>query len=591
METRLQELEEALRALAYGSADAIVIDGKNGEPAQVVSFENANLPYRVLLDAMAEGAAALTPDSEILYANPALCYLLGKSSPADVIGLKLYDIFPEQCAGSLRTLLDTANHHKVSAEFDCLDTEGELHPAMLSLSPIQNSGSTVGVVALIVDTAEHKKAMQHIQFLAHHDPLTGLPNRTLLADRCQQAIAEAERRNTQVAMLFIDLDRFKTVNDSLGHMVGDAILGTSARRIQSQIRQEDTVARIGGDEFVVLLPAISEGKDAGTVASKIVSAFLSAIKHHDHDIHISVSIGIAVYPENGTDFFELLRSADTAMYQAKKQGKSRYVFASAEMNKLLSYQFNIEQSFREALDLGEFVPYYQPRACISSGKIIGAEALVRWKKPNGELISPASFIPISEETGLIDALGKRMLEMVCQQIQKWKQLKLPIVPVSVNVSAIQLRSDDFIAHFKATTKAYDIQPYEVEVEITESSLIQEGNLPLLKLQELRAIGHKILLDDFGTGFSSLSYVSKLPFDTIKVAQEFMRYQSNEQKQIEVILRAIVALAEGLQKNVMVEGIETADQLEIVANLGFDEYQGYYFSKPLSAESFEKLIQP
>jgi EAL domain-containing protein (putative c-di-GMP-specific phosphodiesterase class I) len=259
------------------------------------------------------------------------------------------------------------------------------------------------------------------------------------------------------------------------------------------------------------------------------------------------------------------------------------------MNKLLSYQFNIEQSFREALDLGEFIAYFQPRASISTGKIIGAEALVRWKKPNGELISPANFIPISEETGLIDPLGKKMLEMVCSQIQKWKQLNLTIVPVSVNVSAIQLRSDNFIAHFKATTKAYGIQPHELEVEITESSLIQEGNSPLLKLQELRTIGHKVLLDDFGTGFSSLSYISKLPFDTIKVAQEFMRHQSKEQKQIEVILRAIVALAKGLQKNVMVEGIETADQLKIVANLGFDEYQGYYFSKPLSAENFEKLI--
>ncbi|HQS37375.1 MAG: hypothetical protein B7Y16_03835 [Methylotenera sp. 24-45-7] len=589
MNTRLHELEEALRALAYGSADAVVITGEAGEPPQIISFENANLPYRILIDTMSEGAAALTPDSEILYANPALCHLLGKTSPAEIVGMKLYDIFPDQCAGALRTLLASVGNKKVAAEFDCLDQGGELQPAMLSLSPIINRGNTIGVMALIVDTTEHKKAMQHIQFLAHHDPLTGLPNRSLLADRCKQAIAEARRRNTQVGLLFIDLDRFKTVNDTLGHIVGDSILESTARKLQNQIRQEDTLARIGGDEFIVLLPALPDGKDASVVASKIVNAFLTPMSNAGQEIHISTSVGIAIYPENGNDFFELLKSADAAMYQAKKQGKSRYVFASAEMNSLLSYQFTVEQSFRDALLHHEFVAYYQPRVSIATGKIIGAEALVRWKKHDGEIISPANFIPIAEETGLIDPLGRQMLEMVCSQIQQWKLLNIPIFPISVNVSAVQLRADDFIAHFTATTQQYGVSPTELEIEITESNLIQEGITPLLKLEELRKIGHRILLDDFGTGFSSLSYISKLPFDTIKVAQEFMRHQSHEQQQIEFILIAIVALAKGLQKTVMVEGVETIDQLNIVTQLGFEEYQGYFFSKPLCKDSFEKLL--
>lgn len=590
MNNRLEELEEAINALAYGYADAIVIQSKDGKPPKIINFENANLPYRVLLDTMAEGAAALSPNAEILYANPALSYLLGKSSPADIVGMKLYEIFPEQCAGALRTLVDSANRSKVSAELDCLYTDGELHPAMLSLSPIRNNNNTtVGVVALVVDTAEHKKAMQQIQFLAHHDPLTSLPNRTLLADRCQQALVEANRRKSSVAIMFIDLDRFKTINDTLGHMIGDAILKMSASRIQNQIRQEDTLARIGGDEFVVLLPYLSDSKDASTVATKIVNAFLSPFKSEGNDIHISVSVGVAVFPENGDNFFELLKGADAAMYQAKKQGKSRCVFASAEMNSFLSQQFTIEQSFREALERKEFFPYFQPRVSISKGKIIGAEALVRWKKPSGELISPANFIPIAEETGLIDPLGKQMIEMVCCQIQKWKALNLSIVPISVNVSAIQLRADDFISHFKASTQFYGVEPHEIEVEITESSLIQEGNTPLLKLQELRNLGHRILLDDFGTGFSSLSYVSRLPFDTIKVAQEFMRHQSSEKKQFEVIFRAMIALADGLQKSIMVEGIETIEQLTIISEMGFDEYQGYYFSKPLNTEDFQRLM--
>ncbi len=590
MDNRLQELEDALSALAFGNADAIVIPSKDGQPPKVVSFENANLPYRVLLDSMAEGAAALTQNAEILYANPSLCYLLGKSSLDEVIGLRLYDIFPEECGGALRILLNSAKDGKVSAEFDCLDNDGALHPAMLSLAPIQNEGQTVGVVALVVDTAEHKKAMQHIQFLAHHDPLTGLPNRMLLADRCKQAVAESSRRKTQIGLLFIDLDRFKNVNDTLGHMAGDAILQMSAKRIQAQIRQEDTLARIGGDEFVVLLSSLTDGKDASNVAAKIVHAFLSPLQFEANDIHISVSIGIAVCPENGHDFFELLKSADTAMYQAKKQGKSRYVFASLEMNQRLSNQYNIEQALRDALQRKEFIPYYQPRVSISQGKLVGAEALVRWKKASGELISPANFIPIAEETGLIDALGRQMLEMVCQQIQQWKVAKLAIVPVSVNVSALQLRADDFIAHFLTTIATFGIQADELELEITESSLIQEGNAPLIKLQTLRDLGHKILLDDFGTGFSSLSYVSRLPFDTIKVAQEFMRHESSESKQFEVVLRAIIALADGLGKNIMVEGIETIDQVNTIAEMGFDEYQGYYFSKPLPAEAFKDLLK-
>lgn len=590
MNTRVQELESALQALALGYADAIVLEGTDGEPSQVISFENANLPYRILLDTMAEGAAALSMSGEILYANPALCYLLGQVSPSEIVGLKLFDVFPDQCSGALRTLLDSASNNKVTAEFDCLDLKGELHPAMLSLSPIRNKGSTIGVVALVVDTAEHKKAMQHIQFLAHHDPLTGLPNRSLLADRCQQAITEAERRKTPISLLFIDLDRFKIVNDSLGHMVGDEILCASARRIQSQVRQEDTVARIGGDEFVVLLPGITNGTDSAKVASKIINAFLNPMQYADKMIHISASVGIAIYPDNGQDFFGLLKSADAAMYEAKKQGRSRFAFASAEMNKILSEQFGIEQSFRKALDLREFVPFFQPRASISNGKVIGAEALVRWIKPNGEIISPANFIHVAEESGLINLLGRQMLEMVCSYIKIWRARNLPVIPISVNVSAMQLRYEDFVEHFKSVTKAYEIQPNELEIEITESNLIQEGNSPLLKLQEIRNIGHKVLLDDFGTGFSSLSYISKLPFDTLKVAQEFMQHQSNEQEQITVILRAIVALAKGLEKNVMVEGIETLDQLKLIGELGFDEYQGYYFSKPLNPENFAKLME-
>lgn len=590
MNTRIQELESALQALALGHADAIVLDRKNGEPPQVVNFENANLPYRVLLDTMAEGAAALNVSGEILYANPALCHLLGQASPASIVGLKLFDVFPEQCSGALRKLLDSANSNKVTAEFDCLDNNGRLHPAMLSLSPIRNKNLTIGVVALVVDTAEHKKAMQHIQFLAHHDPLTGLPNRSLLADRCQQAISEATRCKKAVAMLFIDLDRFKIVNDSLGHMAGDEVLCASARRIQDQIRLEDTVARIAGDEFVVLLPNCSSGKDSAKVASKIIAAFLNPMQYENIDIHISASIGIALCPENGHDFFELLKSADAAMYEAKKLGRSQFAFATLEMNKLLSEQFGIEQSFREALERKEFVPYFQPRTSISNGKIIGAEALVRWIKPNGEIISPANFIPVAEETGLINLLGRQMIEMVCSNIKKWKDSNLPIVPISVNVSAIQLRHDDFVEHFQSVVQRYDIKPNELEIEITESSLIQEGNSPLIKLQEIRNLGHKVLLDDFGTGFSSLSYLSKLPFDTLKVAQEFMQHQSHEQAQIIVILRAIVALAKGLDKDVIVEGIETFDQLILISELGFAQYQGYYFSKPLNSDTYMELME-
>lgn len=590
MNNRLQELEDAFSALAFGQADAVVIPGKDGEPPRVVSFENANLPYRILLDSMSEGAAALTTNAEILYANPSLCHLLGKSSLEEVIGLELFDIFPEDCRGALKTLLDCTNNGKVTAEFDCLDSNGEIHPAMLSLSPILNNGEAVGVVALVVDTAEHKKAMQHIEFLAHHDPLTALPNRMLLADRCKQAIAEAQRRKNFISLLFIDLDRFKSINDTLGHIAGDAVLQMSAKRIQTQLREEDTLARIGGDEFVVLLPSLIDGKDASNVAAKIVNAFLMPFIFEGHDIHVSASIGIAIFPEDGHNFSELLKGADTAMYHAKKQGKSRYIFASAEINKLLSDKFNIEQSLRDGLERQEFLPYYQPRVSISQGKIVGAEALARWKKASGELVSPANFIPIAEENGLIDKLGRQMLQMVCRQIQQWKTAQLPIVPISVNVSALQLRAEDFIPHFLETSQAYGIHSSELEIEITESSLIQEGNSPLIKLQELRDLGYKVLLDDFGTGFSSLSYVSRLPFDTIKVAQEFMRHESVEFKQFEVVLRAIISLAIGLQKNILVEGIETLEQLHAISDMGFDEYQGYFFSKPLTAQAFESLIR-
>lgn len=459
-----------------------------------------------------------------------------------------------------------------------------------SAAPIHDrSGSITGAVIVFHDVGMSRAITEEMARLAQHDGLTDLPNRMLLTDRLNQAIARSRRNGTRVAVMYLDLDGFKHINDSLGHAVGDKMLQSVAARLVSCVRNSDTVSRLGGDEFVVLLSEISHMADAGITARKILTALIPAHLIDDTHLHITVSIGLSAYPDDGHDAETLIKNADTAMYQAKAAGRNNYRFYTKEMNVRSMERQAIEAELCLALERKELVLHYQPKVSLETGEITGIEALVRWVHPERGLIPPAQFIPVAEDCGLILPIGKWVLREACRQAKEWMDTGLPIVPVSINVSSLEFRSGDFVSGLCAILEETGLDPSYLELELTETVLMQHAESTTSVLRALKSIGVRLAVDDFGTGYSSLSYLKKFPIDTLKMDRSFMRDIRSDTDDA-TIVSAVITMAKSLKKCVIAEGVETEEQINFLRSCGCNQAQGFYFSRALAAEYFSKLLR-
>ncbi len=463
---------------------------------------------------------------------------------------------------------------------------GEAYPEWLSISSIQDDdGHTSHHVAVFHDITEMKRKEEQIEHQAYHDALTGLPNRLLLQDRLGHAIKRAERASSLAAVLFIDLDNFKVINDSLGHAVGDQMLLEVADRFQDAVRTSDTVARLGGDEFVILMDEVSSEDDAIQLAQRLIHTMESPITIENRDLFTTPSIGIAIYPRDGEEAEELIKNADIAMYRAKEQGRNQYNLFTASMTAQALRRLELERDLRHALIAREFFVCYQPKVSVKTGRVVGMEALVRWRKGD-EIVSPMEFIPLAEKTGLISQLGQLVMETAleqCADILAAQELQL-----SVNLSPRQFQEPALVDMLQESLIKYGVIPKRLDVEITETSLVDDVDDAILKLECINKMGISISIDDFGTGYSSLSYVKKLPVHTLKIDQSFVRGLGSDQGD-ESIIKTIIQLARNFEMTVVAEGVETKEQLEILRSFDCDIIQGYYYSKPVEIREFRDYV--
>lgn len=434
-----------------------------------------------------------------------------------------------------------------------------------------------------------QSANDELQRIALLDPLTKLPNRLLLEDRISQAISYCQRNRHMCAVLFVDIDRFKTVNDSLGHYVGDELLRAVGERLRLLIREEDTVSRLGGDEFVIMLGEILQPENAAAVAQKVIESLGHAFRVHAHELYVTASVGIVLYPENGDTAQALITMADAAMYSAKNSGRNNFQFFTAEMNTFFPERLALENDLRHALERREFELHYQPKVDIQKNQVVGMEALLRWRHPEKGLLPPNEFIPLAEETGLIIPIGRWVIEEACVQNKAWQDKGLPKLRVAVNISGVQFRQKDLLASINQALANSGMAPRFLEVEITESVVMQNASETIITLEHLRRAGVHIAIDDFGTGYSSLSYLKRFPMNTLKIDRSFIQDVSEDMDDA-AIVRSIIGLAHNLRLNVVAEGVETKQQLQLLHSLGAAEYQGYYMSKPLPATEFERYLQ-
>jgi diguanylate cyclase (GGDEF)-like protein/PAS domain S-box-containing protein len=459
-----------------------------------------------------------------------------------------------------------------------------------SVAPIHDRrGRVTGAVMVFHDVSTTRALSLRMSYLAQHDSLTDLPNRALLNDRLTQGIALAHRHRQQLAVLFLDVDRFKRVNDSLGHDVGDRLLQSVAQRLLACVRTSDTVSRQGGDEFVILLSDVTRARDAAVIAEKILVA-LSPPHHIDrHILHLTASIGIVLCPDDGTDTQTLLKHADFAMYHAKDRGRNTYQFFKPDMNERALERQSLENGLRHALQRQEFLLHFQPKINLRTEAIVGVEALIRWHHPRHGLVPPAQFVPIAEESGLIVPIGKWVLREACRQARAWQVAGLPLLSIAINISSVELRDAGFVAGVRAILLETGLAPNHLELELTETFLVQDSQSTATVLQSLKETGVQLALDDFGTGFSSLSHLKRFPVDTLKIDQSFVRKLTTDPGDAGIV-SAVISMGRSLHMRVVAEGVETAEQLEFLRRYRCPEGQGYYFSHPVAAEEFVHLLE-
>ena len=535
--------------------------------------------------------AVLVTDSEqrIVSANQAFTLITGYTE-SDAIGKlpAMLNAQPDLALLTAEICQQLNASGQWAGELQFRRKNGDCFPVGASISSVLDLHGTLGHYFLVFsDITERKEAERQIYRLAYYDPLTGLPNRTLFYSLLEQMLSEAHRSRSHGALLFLDLNRFKNINDSFGHTPADAILREVGRRLSSTLRTQDMVSRLGGDEFVIALPDIKRREHAGKVAQKLLAALAEPFFVEHHEVLLSASIGISIFPEDGRDTETLLKNADVAMYRAKKLGSSAHVFYSHEMNLRSLDQLKLEGNLRRAVERGELCLHYQPQLDLGTNRITGAEALLRWYHPEQGMVSPAQFIPLAEETGLIIPIGEWVIDAACRQIRTWIDQGLPPVRIAVNLSTRQ-----FSASLPKTVLGiiarYGIPSDSLELEITESMLMHNADSVVAMMREFGEAGILMALDDFGTGYSSLSYLKRFPIDNLKIDQSFVRGIPADQDD-SAIAHAIISMAKSLRLSVIAEGVETAEQMEFLREAGCDEIQGYYFSRPIPADDFAALL--
>jgi diguanylate cyclase (GGDEF)-like protein/PAS domain S-box-containing protein len=536
-----------------------------------------------------DGVLAFNLQGQLVAANPAMSALTGYST-AELLAMPIEQLVTPEDLGKLRfnfskALRGTSETH----EFTCIKKDKTRFDAGVTMLPYVTNGKISGLHVIVKDISHRKLDERRILYLATHDSLTGLANRDLLNDRMRHAIEQARRLQSQVGVLFMDLNRFKVINDSLGHEKGDILLCTIADRLRSAVREVDTVARLGGDEFVILLENITATDHISTVAKNLLKLVKQPIELEGNILTVSASIGTSIYPQDGSDPATLLKNADMAMYEAKRLGPDTFRSYTAEMKVRVSGQLARESSLRQAIDRGELVLHYQPRMDIARNRLVGVEALVRWDHPEKGLILPANFIPLAEEIGIIDTLGEWVLLSACQQLKTWRDSGLSPLKMSVNVSTIQFRSESLLDTVEEALTDTGLDPSCLELEITESSLMQNLDASFEKLMKVRNLGVSLSIDDFGTGYSSLSYLKRLPIDTLKIDKSFVR-EVPENIDDAAIVSATIAMAHSMNLRVVAEGVTSLEQMRFLESCHCDEMQGFLLCQPLPAAEAELFFK-
>jgi diguanylate cyclase len=509
----------------------------------------------------------------------------------EALGKKLQIIIPEKYREAHQKGMDryiATGEPKVigkTVELEGLRKDGSEFPIELSLASWTEDGN-VFFSSIIRDITVRKRNEAKINQMIYRDPLTGLPNRLLLNDRLAQALDQANNNKQTLGIMFIDLDRFKYINDTLGHAVGDELLIEVAKRVEACVGNVDTVSRQGGDEFIVLMPNTTSD-EVTKKAQKIIEAFSHSVMVNEQELFVTPSIGISMYPGDGRDIETLIKNADTAMYRVKEQGKNNFQFYTPEMNEDVTKKMQLEVGLRKALERNEFHIVYQPQIDVMTGQMIGAEALLRWEHPEWGSISPAEFIPIAEETGLILQIGEWVLRGACLQNKKWQDDGFPQVRVAVNISSRQFQQSDLVERVREILKETGLAPEYLELELTES-IIQDSKYAVAKMQQLKEMGIHLSIDDFGTGYSSLSYLKTFPIHTLKIDRSFTRNIYADPKDASLV-ETIISMAHNLNLKVIAEGVETEEQLQFLQQKQCNEAQGYFFSRPITASAMEAVL--
>ncbi len=576
-----------------------VVPGEGGRPTlqgflfDITDEKRAEEQLRLAGEVFqSSGEAIVITDSDmcIVSVNPAFTTVTGYTAE-DAVGQTPYSLSPGIRSQEREREIWERVWHEGYWQGEIWDRRrnGDVYPKWLAVSVVRDAnGRPVNYIEIFSDVSERKEREERVRHLAHHDFLTDLPNRVLLNDRITQAISLAERNHTQVAVMFLDLDRFKNVNDSLGHTVGDKLLQEVGLRLRGCMRASDTVSRQGGDEFVILMPDMDDAADIARAAQKVLDSVAHPYAIDGHELVSTPSIGISVYPADGRDVESLLKNADAAMYHAKESGRNNYQFFTQDMNTRALERLSLERSLRRAIERGELRLHYQPQYDVRSGRIVGVEALIRWEHPDLGLIPPGRFIPFAEDTRLILPVGEWVLREACRQNRAWQNQGLPAVRVAVNISPLQFHDAAFATTVQAALSETGLESRWLELEVTESVIMQDVERVTESLEQLKSLGLELAIDDFGTGYSSLSYLKRFPIDKLKIDQSFVRDISFDNDDA-AITSAIIGLTRNLGLRTIAEGVETREQLEFLQAHGCDEAQGFWFSKPLTAEECTALL--
>ena len=552
---------------------------------------------RLLLESTAEAIYGVDPDGICTFVNPACLRLMGYEREEEVLGGHIHEMFHHSHADGTpypalecRALEAYSSDQGVQVDDEVFwRKDGSFFPVEYWSYPIRNEGKVEGAVVTFTDITERLNYQAQLERQANYDPLTGLANRNLLTDRMEQAFVFANRAQRSVAVMLLDLDRFKLINDSLGHTSGDDLLKLVAERLRQGVRPGDTVARMGGDEFMVVMSDMASGDDAANLARNLLNIVAAPLRMDQREVVITASLGVALYPKDGNETAALLRNADIAMYRAKELGRNSFQFYAPEMNSRMLERLELEAGLRRALECQELELYYQPKVEFLRGQIVGAEGLIRWHHPVLGMVSPADFIPLAEETGLIVPIGEKVIEAACAQLRKWRDAGFTDISLAVNVSARQFQQANLATVVSEALRQHGVPAQYLDLEVTESAVMQNPEQAAAILHSLKNIGVRISLDDFGTGYSSLAYLKRFPIDTMKIDQSFVRDITTDPDDA-AIARSVISLAHSLRLNVVAEGVETEAQLSFLRRHHCDEMQGFFFSRPIPAEDFTALLR-